>query len=278
MAANAEQELALLRTHPRIVKRTETSIYRHGGTESQSRCVVVDSIQPPDRIRREIINGTRTFVFVSNGDKCWTSASDGVSFEMEAEDVAQFKKSLCGLPEPDDLKPKVLLPGIRAAMGSTLDGQAVVIVEGKKKGGLSYKVFFDANTNLPIRREYEAYTPPNRSKGISSVVEGKEKDGPKYASFGTREKEIHTAVIEYKEIDGLKYAFRTVESVEGKIVLRTEVDVKLVEKFDLDTFQEPVAATVVDPIPIFRVFSPGPPGAPPGLRDDPKYWPPQWRP
>jgi hypothetical protein len=193
-------------------------------------------------------------VFVINGNKSWTDASDGVSFELEAEEVAQFKKSLCQLPEPDDLKPKVLLPGFRTAQGGTLDGQPVVIVEGKNKAGFAYKVFFDAKTNLPNRREYEAETMPDRKK------------------------ETRTAVVEYKEMAGLKYAYRTVETVEGKLVHRTEVELKFVEKFDEATFQEPVAASVRDPMPIFRVFTPGAPGAPPDFRGDPKYWPPQWRP
>jgi hypothetical protein len=160
-------------------------------------------------------------------------------------------------------------------MGGTLDGQAVVIVEGKNKGGLLYKVFFDAHTNLPIRREYEAETMPDRKK------------------------ELRTAVIEYKEIDGLKYAFRTVESVEGKIVRRTEVDVKLGQKFDDEAFDKPVVARTPvapsppwigyrfppgsgsfedshanEPSPIFRVVRP-PAMLPPHVGPGPRYWPPE---
>jgi hypothetical protein len=177
------------------------------------RCEFTGAVGRPKSIDLRIING----------DKGWIS-SGGTVTELSGEKAKYLKE------EPFDTFPVRQLPlykgkGYKLAMlgESKLEDKKVIGVKVSSEGK-DWKLYFDKDTGLLRKREYEV---------SRAVPAGAGEDIPKRIL-------VEVLYEDYKETGGVKYPSKTTNISNGRGMSEVEIiEFKAVDKFDEKTFAKP---------------------------------------
>jgi hypothetical protein len=227
-AAGGQDKLAKLNSFALKIKRKMTP--RPDGTALE---MAVDiAYDFPDRKRTETtrdVGGTKTTTLqIINGEKTWLS-SRGTTREMTA---AQAGRSLI---EPFTEFPVRQLPLYKGKayklmmLGeSKVEEKRVLGVKVSSEGKPDAKLFFDKETGLLVKREYEL----NRAVPAAG--------GARSGDDEFKPVKVEVIYEDYKEGADIKYPSKITRIQSGRKISEEEVtEFKVVEKFDEKTFAKP---------------------------------------
>jgi hypothetical protein len=229
-AAGGQEKLTKLTSFVLKVRRKTTPRANGAGLETTAEI----SYEYPDRKRsestREVGGAKTTTVQILNGDKAWIT-SRGTTRELTVDQAARMKT------EPFTEFPVRQLPlyrgrGYKLTMlgESKVEEKRAVSVKVSSEGKPEVRLFFDKETGLLLKREYE----------LSRV--GPAGTGAGVPAGDDNSKPITVEVIyeDYKEAGGIRYPTRITRIQSGQKISEEEVaEFKVVEKFDEKTFAKP---------------------------------------
>jgi outer membrane lipoprotein-sorting protein len=227
-AAGGQEKLAKLTSF--VLKMNRKSTPRGEGPTLVTTAEI--SYEFPDRKRMEStrdLGGTKTTtVQILNGDKVWLT-SRGATRELTVDQAARVKA------DPFTDFPVRQLPlykgkGYKLTMlgESKVEEKRVVGVKVSSEGKPDARLFFDKDTGLLVKREYEL----NRAVLAGGGV----------PAGGEEPKPVTVEIIyeDYEEAAGVRYPTKTTRFQGGQKIGEDEVtEFKVVEKFDEKTFAKP---------------------------------------
>ncbi len=178
----------------------------------------------PDKYRAELTrvgpnNMPENATLVIDGDKAWAfEAKRNTTEEAPEEVMAVMKAALTAVHLAHRLVPLTEKGYELAPLPETkVDGTAAVGVKVTHKGQPDMELYFDKDTNLPVRIEFKIKQPRM-----------------------TEESTMTFSFSDYKEVGGLKHFTKIVMQMDGKAAMTMEVsDVKRLEKLDAKLFDKP---------------------------------------
>jgi outer membrane lipoprotein-sorting protein len=214
-ACGGEKEVGKLQV---VVKVTSATILSGGGTSRGTDYEI--SWQSPDRIRTEYrfaaAAANRTYIRVFDGDKAWLSLN-GTVRELGKSPLTPYgpERSVAFGAELIAFKGKDYK---LTALGKVkVDDQEVVGVKVAHEGDHDFTLYFDKDTNLPVKR---VVTLPA-------------------ATPGAKETEIEVRYQDYKESGKIKYASKVSIIRAGRTMEMNVTEFKPVEKLDDSLFKKP---------------------------------------
>jgi len=191
------------------------------------------SYEYPDRKRSETtrdIGGTKTISLqVVNGDKAWLS-SRGAVRELNAEQVKQLRSNLFA-EFPVRQLPLYKGKGYKLTMlgESKVDEKKVVGIKVTAEGKADQKLYFDKETGLLLKQEYEL---PRFTPSRAGVPGGADAPNPSIT--------VEVFYEDYMESGGIRYPTKTRRIQGGRTTIEDEIaEFKVVDKFDEKTFAKP---------------------------------------
>jgi outer membrane lipoprotein-sorting protein len=172
------------------------------------------AIQYPDKFRMDIEN---VFLIVVNGDQGWIAANGGTE-NLTKDQLAEHKDQLYAgwvatlLPLKDKAFTLAALGEVKVA------DRPAVGVKVSHQGQRDIRLFFDKETGLLVKREYQVKAEDQGGKEVNQEV----------------------LLSDYQEAAGLKFPRKVVVNRDGKLYVEAEVsDWKPAEKLDDKLFAKP---------------------------------------
>jgi len=156
-------------------------------------------------------------VMVLNGDKGWRKTGDEDVMEMDADAVANEKRSIYVGAIPATLVP---LKGkgfkVESAGEEKVGDKPAVGIKVTAPDGKDFKLFFDKESGLPV-------------KLVAKMI-----------GFDGQEFNQETTYSDYKDFDGIKKATKVSSKRDGEKFLDVEItEFKVLDKVDQATFSQP---------------------------------------